>query len=164
MLNSEEGQLNAVFACFGSAAQHAQHLEAALGEFLLVYNKLTKQHLSFRDLNLLDQKLRKQTLGALLREFQKFVTIKSTSVEDFLEAALEKRNFLMHHFFREREQKLAQEQTRMELLQELTTIDSLLEQAAGLVGGMRVAVSEVISGTRAKSEGKPLFAMEVKLP
>jgi len=33
-LRSEEGQLNAVFA-FGSAAQHAQFFEEALGEFLL---------------------------------------------------------------------------------------------------------------------------------
>ena len=32
MLKSEEGQLNAVFACFGSAAQHSQYFEAALAD------------------------------------------------------------------------------------------------------------------------------------
>ena len=43
MLASKEGQINAVFACFGSAAQHSQFFEAALGEFLLVYNKICKK-------------------------------------------------------------------------------------------------------------------------
>ena len=37
MLEPEEGQNNAVFACFGSAAQHAQMFEEALGNFLLAY-------------------------------------------------------------------------------------------------------------------------------
>ena len=32
MLETEEGQNNAVFACFGSAAQHAQMFEEALGK------------------------------------------------------------------------------------------------------------------------------------
>ena len=99
MLKTEEGQCNAVFACFGSAAQHAQHLEAALVECLLVYNKISKQQLTIQDIDALDQKLSKQTLETLLREFQKFVTIGSADVEKRLELALEERNFLMHHFF-----------------------------------------------------------------
>jgi len=45
-LESEEGQLNAVFACFGSAAQHAQFFEEALGEFLLAYNKICNKSLT----------------------------------------------------------------------------------------------------------------------
>ena len=40
MLKSEEGQKNAVFACFGSAAQHAQLLEAALSDFLVVWRQM----------------------------------------------------------------------------------------------------------------------------
>ena len=40
MLESEEGQLNAVFACFGSAAQRAQLFEQSLSRFLAMYNKI----------------------------------------------------------------------------------------------------------------------------
>src|SRR5262245_10449998 len=43
MLRTRVGQVNAVFACFGSAAQHAQHFEAALAEFLSYYTQLTKR-------------------------------------------------------------------------------------------------------------------------
>lgn len=50
MLKTKEGQLNAVFACFGSAAQHSYFFEAALGEFLLVYNKILKTSLTLQDL------------------------------------------------------------------------------------------------------------------
>ena len=39
MLESEEGQSNAVFAIFGSAAQHSQLYESALAEFLIVYKQ-----------------------------------------------------------------------------------------------------------------------------
>lgn len=46
MLKTAEGQSNAVFACFGSAAQHCQHFEKALADFLILYNKATNQSLA----------------------------------------------------------------------------------------------------------------------
>src|ERR1041384_167984 len=144
MLKTEEGQLNAVFACFGSAAQHAQHFEVALGEFLLLYNKLSKRELTLEAFEALDQKLQKQTMGTLLREFKKYVRINDSNVDRRLELALEKRNFLMHHYFREREGQLRVEKDRLLLLTELVQIGSLLEQAAALVGGMRVAFSSAM--------------------
>jgi hypothetical protein len=134
MLKTEEGQVNAVFACFGSAAQHAQHFEAALGEFLLLFNKLASRKLTLEALDALDQKLQKQTMGALLRELRKYVRINDAKVDRCLELALEKRNFLMHDYFRVRKGKLRVEKERMALLAELVQIGSLLEQAAALVG------------------------------
>src|SRR5437773_1609207 len=163
MLKTEEGQLNAVFACFGSAAQHAQHFEAALGEFLLLFNRLTNRQLTLEAFEALDQKLQKQTMGTLLREFRKHIKIDDANVDRCLELALEKRNFLMHHYFRERESKLGIEKDRMSLLTELVQIGNLLEQAAELVGGMRVAFSSAMSKPQAKvdSDEKPLFSIEV---
>ena len=101
MLNSEEGQLNAVFACFGSAAKHAQFFEAALSEFLLVYNRLLKKSLTLADLEVVETSLHKKTMGALLTEFRKHVKISDDVVSTSLSDAVQKRNFLIHRYFRE---------------------------------------------------------------
>lgn len=166
MLKTEEGQLNAVYACFGSAAQHAQHFEVALGEFLLVFNKVTNRQLTLEDLESLDQKFQKQTMGALLGQFRKYVRVNDAKVERCFELSLEKRNFLMHHYFREREGKLGVEKERLALLTELVQIGRLLEQAAALVGGMRVAFSNAMSktGEKADADERPLFSIEITLP
>ena len=172
MLKTRVGQVNAVFACFGSAAQHAQHFEAALADFLSDYNKLTKQGVSLQEFEALDQKLQKKTLGTLLREFSKYVTIQDPNVVGFLEMALEKRNFLMHHFFREREGKLRLEKDRMELLSELTGIDHILDQAATITRAMRIAMSRAISNHELDDgskqgdteHSKALFTATFKMP
>src|SRR6266540_3518169 len=99
MLNSEEGQLNAVFACFGSAAQHGQFFEAALGDFLLAYNRLLTKSFTLADLETLETHIQKKTLGALLGQFRKHVTISNDAVSALLSDALQTRNFLIHRFF-----------------------------------------------------------------
>ena len=50
MLETKEGQLNAVFACFGSATQHAQLFEQSLSRFLAVYNRIQSDSVSVGDL------------------------------------------------------------------------------------------------------------------
>jgi len=173
MLKTRAGQVNAVFACFGSAAQHAQHFEVALAEFLLDYNKISERAVTLEQLEALDQQLRKRTLGTLLREFSKYVTIEDPKIVGFLEIALEKRNFLMHHFFREREGKLRLKKDRMDLLSELTGIDRMLEEAATIIRGMRIAVSRAISKHEKSGEGsendeiegsKVLFTAKLQMP
>ena len=71
MLESEEGQLNAVFACFGSAAQHSQYYEAALEEFLVVYNETFKKSLTLQDLEAIETKLRKKNDRSIAPRIQK---------------------------------------------------------------------------------------------
>ncbi|HYE76227.1 MAG TPA: hypothetical protein VEF04_22970 [Blastocatellia bacterium] len=170
MLKTRVGQINAVFACFGSAAQHAQFFEVALAEFLRDYNKIANEAITLQDLELMDQKLQKKTLGALLKEFSRYVTIKDPQVVQFLELALDRRNFLMHHFFRERSTKLQSEEGRMSLLSELVSIDNLLQEAAMIVRGMGIAISRAIakqSGSNEQtddSDEKVLFTAEVKIP
>lgn len=173
MLKSEEGQLNAVFACYGSAAQHAQFFEEALGEFLRVYNRLCNKTLKIVDFETLDEKLQRKTLGTLLHDFKKLVTINNDKVAGSLDTALKKRNFLMHHFFRERQKKFSSEQGRMEMLVELVSIDKELIRAMELTGGMRVALCEALSdknksknaeNDRGDPDEKTLFTIEIKIP
>lgn len=170
MLESEEGQSNAVFACFGSAAQQSQYFEVALGEFLSVYNRICKKSLTLQDIKAMEAKLRKQTMGALLTEFKKFVKVNNDKVVNLMDVALQDRNFLMHHFFRERNEKFGTEQGRMEMLRELVSIDNELRTARDITNGMRVALCEALSykegtgGTEQqdrKIDSRVLFTMEV---
>ena len=137
MLSTAEGQSNTVFACFGSAAQHAQMLEQAFVRFLHLYNQFSGRSLTL-------EKLNKQTLGSLIKELEKHVTLNDPRPPELLSAALESRNFLMHHFFLERDLQLADEPGRFALLSELLAIEGLLNNGRVLVNAMRIAVCRTL--------------------
>lgn len=167
MLESEEGQSNAVFAIFGSAAQHSQFYESALAEFLIVYNKITNKSLTIQDLGTIKTKLQKKTMGALLYEFRKYVTIDDSTVEQCLYNPLEKRNFLIHRFFLERNEKFRTKKGRMEMMQELLHIQEELEIATKLTNGMRIAVSKALDLKEGKEQDTPqetLFSIRLNIP
>jgi hypothetical protein len=167
MLKSEEGQLNAVFACFGSAAQHAQHLEAALKEFLRSYNALRDGDLTLEDLEQSEQKGgRFKTIGTLIGELKKYVRFSDERIGDWLESARQNRNFLTHDYFLEREKKLASEQGRMEMLAELVAIDRHLERAAVLMRAMRLALTRALQKSKVdREEDSPaILSFEIDLP
>lgn len=165
MLKSEEGQLNAVFACFGSAAQHGQFFEAALSEFLKVYNQICVKSLSLADLETVGSKLQKKTIGQLLTQFRKHVTVNSTDVSDCLNNALIQRNFLIHEFFLQRDQNFATEKGRMAMLSELVSIENNLKKATDMINGMRVALSRAVTEVDDESSGsQALFSIEVDIP
>ena len=172
MLESKEGQLNAIFACFGSAAQHGLDYEIALEEFLLTYNKIFKE-LTQQDLEAIETKLQKKTIGSLLKEFKGYVTISDRTVEQFLNNARKKRNFLIHHFLRQRRDRFDTEQGRMEMLAELVSIEKELKIATRLINGMRIAVSEKpglksenknITAEESDTASEVLFSLRIHLP
>ena len=172
MLESKEGQLNAVYACFGSAAQHSQHYEAALEEFLIAYNKISKKSLNLQDLETIETKLRKKTIGALLQELRKYVTINDDMIEQSLHNALQKRNFLIHDFFLQREEQFRAEEGRIEMLKELVGMGIELQRATDVINGMRVALLDAL-GLKHKKDMKTeecdtannvLFTIDVKIP
>jgi hypothetical protein len=96
VLKTEEGQLNAVFACFGSAAQHAQMFEEALGNFLLAYNQVRSKKLTAEEMEELTEAIHGRTMGQLLHELKSRVTFNERDTKERTEAALEVRNYLMH--------------------------------------------------------------------
>ncbi len=172
MLKTRVGQVNAVFACSGSAAQNAQYFEDALSEFLLDYNKLTKRTLTPQDFETLDQKLQKRTVGTLLREFSNYVKIDDPNVQRLLEKALERRNFLMHHFFRQKDFTLRLEKDRIGLISSLTSIDRILQESATIIRAMRIAMSEGAARKAAPSkstedhadDSRVLFTASITMP
>src|SRR3954454_3936065 len=84
MLESAEGQTNAVFACYGSAAQRAQNFEDGLARFLLVYNRITKESLRLEDL---EAGLHKLTMGRLIKDLSKFVTFQDGTYQSYFDEA-----------------------------------------------------------------------------
>ena len=137
MLESDEGQLNAVFACFGSAVQHAQLFEQGLTRFLTIYNKIASDSVSVNDIG------RKMTMGELLRKVGKHVTTNSSVAKRF-STALKKRNFLIHRFFLERAPLLKSSEGRLQLLSELVAIDANLEDSRVTINAMRIAMCETL--------------------
>jgi hypothetical protein len=150
MLRTAEGQSNAVFACFGSASQHAQLFEAELKRFLLVYNKLLKTTWTVEDLEGFHNRTTKMTMGALLRQIRQYVKFNQPGIEITLDAVLKNRNFIAHRYFLERNSKFKNEQGRIGMIRELVTFEQQLETATGWIGGLRVAMEETI-----KRKGKP---------
>ena len=137
MLESREGQLNAVFACFGSAAQRAQLFEQGLTRFLIMYNRITSETVTVHDIET-------KTMGWLRREISRHITVNEDSVEERFSAALTQRNFLMHRFFLERNQQLASGEGRIELLGELVGIEADLERCRVTINAMRIAMCEAL--------------------
>jgi len=169
MLKSEEGQLNAVFACFGSAAQHAQFFEEALADFLLAYNQACNKSLSVADLEAVDMKLRKKTMGTLLVDFKKYAKISDNNVIKYMDTALVNRNFLMHRFFLERGDYFKTEAGRMGLLKELVGIEQQLRAATSVTNGIRIALRNAMDAKRRGEEarkggGKTLFTVDIDIP
>ena len=95
MLKSKEGQINAVFACYGSAVQHAQYLEKSFAELLELINKLSGETITLKE---------KPTIGNSLFELEGMrdkgiCSISKGGVYKYLEYVKEIRNWLAHKYF-----------------------------------------------------------------
>ena len=162
MLKTAEGQKNAVFACFGSAVQHAQRFEAEVVGLLVACARLEATPLSLAELDGLDNKLQKQTLGALLKRWSTQATIDENSYAQLLTDALQTRNFLIHRYFLERDEALGDEAGRFRLLRELVKIQTKFEEATTLARAITIALNEVAAGTRQPgSGGNALFTITI---
>jgi len=93
-----------MYAEFGFTSHMAQGLELESGNIVLHFKTLT---INFNNINSNDEvilrkateKVNKQTLGALLILVKKHIQF-DDSAEIDVEIALDKRNYLSHHFFR----------------------------------------------------------------
>ncbi len=167
MLRTEEGQTNAVFACFGSAVQHAQLFEEELRTFLASYEKLRGKTLKAGAATTRPIKQGKKTMGGLLRDVGKYVRFDEKRIVLKLEKVLERRNFLMHHFFLERDEGFKTRNGRNRLLQELIGIEEELDTVRGWIAGLRVAMEEMLSNpgkVRLVRDEEVLFSANVEVP
>ena len=131
MLASEEGQLNAVYSCYGSAASEGQFLEDAVRSLL---SRVSSGGLPRK----------REGLKKLIDELRKRITLTDERVWDSFHEAREVRNELIHHYFRNQEHKLKTEEGRMVMLMELVRIEAPIRKAKELICGIRVAVDQAL--------------------
>ena len=158
MLESEEGQLNAVFACYGSAAQHGQLFEEALLKLVVLLNECL-------GIDGAAAAIQKKTIGQLLKLFEKkFVEEMDDWVSEFLDETKRRRNFLIHDYFLKRSDDMGIETGRLEMLRELLDIQAQLRRGAGLVNGLRVAIEAARNGEPPRNdESEVVFTVKLRL-
>ncbi len=140
MLESEEGQLNAIYALHGSAAQHGQLLEKALSDLVLKLEEILECPSSAADFQVIEKMRHNKTIGQLLKDLEKKTKNLDEWVNDLFKTAREKRNFLIHHYFLERQDKFQTPSGRMEILEELCSIEKTLKEATDMANGMHTAI------------------------
>ena len=157
MLESKEGQLNAVFACYGSAAQHGQLFEEALTKLIFLLDYWLGSTNSAIDLE-------KKTIGQLLRLFEtRFVEEIDDWVPDFFDHARDRRNFLIHEYFLIRADQMGIKSGRLAMLKELLSIESQLRRGAELASGLRIAIEEAMRGVRQENlASDPIFSVKLR--
>jgi hypothetical protein len=145
-----------LYAEFGMAAEIAQRLEVAAGNAALSFitlfcntDKISAEETEmFRSLT---DDLNSKTLGRLLTHVKSTLDFDDT-MEQAVDRALEKRNYLMHHFSRTHNFAIFSVEGRQAMVGELRDIRNTL----GFAEAMLNAVSEnldVLAGRGGVSEG-----------
>ncbi len=133
--DSKDERVKTVYAHFGLALYLAQVLEHSLANALMYAELLPrragkpvsrKQWRAEFD-GFMNQQF-ERTLGRLIRGLGKATTV-STNLECLLTDALKTRNFLAHHFFRERAESFMSRDGRDRMIEELEQAQKLFEVA-----------------------------------
>ena len=135
MLESEEGQINAIYAVYGSTAAEGQFLEDAIRRLLIRICKGTAPS-------------EREGLNSLINRLQKLITVDGDN-EVFwnsLHLARKVRNEVIHRFFENKKCKMASADGRMEMLKELTLLAIPIQRAKELLNGMNVAYERACEG------------------
>jgi hypothetical protein len=138
-----------LYAEFGIAAEKAQVLEVDAGNVLIAYlaifvdkdkNKVTADEREmyraiFDDLN-------RKTFGALVGLVKKVANLDDSMIT-IVDEALERRNYLSHHFFRTHNFALFSEEGRKVMVQELKDIQAKLDLAHHVLNAMSSILLEI---------------------
>ena len=156
MNDSEE-----VYRHFGHAAEMAQVLELAAGNLALVYitmwfdpKAITLDQRKYFQ-SLIDDS-NSRTFGNLIRILKDAATMPDNMIA-LLDLAVEKRNYLIHHFFRTHNFAIGSEDGRLAMCAELQDIYSTLSTAQAMLAGMAEALSKAFN----RSPVSESFAQEL---
>ena len=120
-----------IFAWFGGAAYAAQCFEVELCILILLTHRLRTPQLTPEQLDEIDMKLSKGTLGNLLSELKRHLVI-HPDFQAMLDGYLSKRNYLMHHFFLHHDKDLLSRKGCEKMIEELKDLHSSLKEADGI--------------------------------
>lgn len=125
-IEPESSQIREVYAQFGLTIYQVQCFERTLAILLsIVYGPDPQKVTRLQYERLLGRHFQK-TLGNLINQLRKFVTI-SQQLEITLSKALQKRNWLIHHYFWERAITFVGEEGRESMIEELQGVAKFFE-------------------------------------
>jgi hypothetical protein len=132
---SKDGHVKTVYAHFGLALYLAQVLEHGLANALMwaeLLPRRTGKPVSRKqwetEFDLFMNQQFEKTLGRLIRSLGRAASV-SADLEGLLTDALKTRNFLAHHFFRERAESFMSREGRDKMIEELERAQKLFDFA-----------------------------------
>jgi hypothetical protein len=128
----ENEQSKDLYAHFGLAMYMAQVFEYGVIGALVALRLPQKEKYSRENIDAFIEGRYEKTLGALLKHLRAEMKV-SDELEPILEKALKRRNYLAHHYFRERSEPLQTIDGRNDMIVELLADVSLFQEADGLL-------------------------------
>lgn len=134
---------------FGRAAEMAQLMEVEAGNLALIYatvlvdkSKITDEQRGF--FRALVDDVNKRTFGNLFQQIQKMGQF-DDGILDVVNAALEKRNYLTHKFFRHHNFAIHSVEGRMAMRAEILEIQDSLSQAHAVLSAMTGSLDQLLA-------------------
>jgi hypothetical protein len=129
----DDEQTRDVYAHYGLAMYLAQTLEHGIVNALVILRLPEKDKYTRQDIDEFMEGRFQKTLGALLKHLKSEVELPS-DLEPTLTEALNRRNYLAHHYFREKAECFVTRSGRDQMLQELQNDQQLFEIADEQLG------------------------------
>lgn len=132
-MDYDDEQTRDVYAHYGVAMYYAQTLEHGIVNALVILRLLEKDRYTRQNIDDFMEGRFEKTLGALLKHLKSEIAL-PTDLESTLTEALNRRNYLAHHYFRENARSFVTQNGRAQMLQELQIDQQLFERADEQLG------------------------------
>lgn len=127
-MDYDDEQTRDVYAHYGLAMYLAQTLEHAIVNAMVILRLPEKEKYTRQDIDEFMEGSFQKTLGALLKQLKAEISF-PPDLESVLVEALNRRNYLAHHYFRERAETIVTRNGRTLMLHELQSDQRLFEKA-----------------------------------
>mgnify|MGYP003700174199 FL=1 len=132
-MDYDDEQTRDVYAHYGLTMYLAQTLEHGIVNALVILRLPEKDKYTRQDIDDFMEGRFQKTLGALLKHLKSEVVLPS-DLESTLTEALNRRNYLAHHYFREKAECFVTRSGRDQMLQDLQSDQQLFEIADEQLG------------------------------
>jgi len=132
-MDYDDEQTRDVYAHYGLAMYLAQTLEHGIVNALVILRLPEKDKYTRQDIDEFMEGRFQKTLGVLLKHLKSEVAL-PPDLESVLTEALNRRNYLAHHYFREKAESFVTRSGRVQMLQELQADQQLFESADEQLG------------------------------
>lgn len=166
MSESPKHDLDYLYAKFGRVAEMAQVMELEAGNLALAYasmafdiENLTNDQK--RILKSLSEDVDRRTFGNLISLLKKSMNI-DQAIEGAIDSALEKRNYLIHRFFRTHNFAIHSAEGRAAMADELSDLYEAFSSAHTILYGMTHTLNELLGNPNISEEQTKKFMEEAR--